>query len=146
MYTHRLISLLVLYFISTTIPAANCTPTPHRTTGTHYEPVTMQKIDVGQGLNVRGRILAAPDCVPIANAKIAHWQADENGYYVAHLRAYLFSGNDGSYQFETEWPNLTPPHIHFIVTADGYEVLETQWRGEERINSIEFDIILQRTQ
>ncbi len=142
----RIVSFTSLCVLSTSIFAANCTPTPHRTTGTHYEPVTVEKIDISQGVKVRGRILAAPDCTPVANAKIAHWQADENGRYVDRLRAYMYSNSDGSYEFETEWPSLSPPHIHFIVSAEGFEVLETQWRGAQKINTIEFDIILTKRQ
>ena len=144
MLTSRLVSVICLYVIPISVIAMNCTPTPHRTTGTHYAPVTVQKIDVSQGVKVRGRILAAPDCSPVANARIAHWQADENGHYVDRLRAYLFSNSAGAYEFETEWPNLSPPHIHFIITVEGYEVLETQWRGRQKTNVIEFDMILQK--
>ncbi len=96
------------------------------------------------GVIVRGRILAAPDCTPVANARVAHWQADENGRYVDGLRAYLFSDASGKYEFETEWPNLFTPHIHFIVMAEGHEVLETQWIGDERTNLIVFDAVLRK--
>ena len=92
---------------------------------------------------VRGQVLAAPDCRPVANAKVAHWQAGENGRYSDRLRAYLFTDEQGRYQFETEWPNLSPPHIHFIVTADGHYTLETQWIGYERKNEIKFTMILE---
>ncbi len=122
----------------------DCIPTPHRTTGTHYEPVTDQKINVSKGVTVRGRILAATDCTAITNAKVAHWQAGEDGEYVDRLRAYLFTDTNGRYEFETEWPNLFTPHIHFIVTADGYRILETQWIGSKRTNLIEFDMVLQK--
>ncbi len=122
----------------------DCIPTPHRTTGTHYEPVTEQKIHISKGVTIRGRIIAAPDCTAIANAKVAHWQAGETGEYVDRLRAYLFADTNGYYEFETEWPNLSPPHIHFIVTADGYQILETQWIGAKRTNVIEFDMVLQQ--
>jgi len=99
--------------------------------------LTLQRINVSQGVTLRGRILAAPDCIPIANAKIVHWQAVENGQYVDRLRAYKFSNSDGDYEFEkTEWPNLSSSHIHFIVTAEGYEVIEIQWRGWKKY---EFD-------
>ena len=37
---------------------------------------------------------------------------------------------------------FTKIHIHFIVSAEGYETIETQWRGDEQVNVIEFDIIL----
>jgi len=144
MQTSRFITFMGMCVLPATVIASDCTPTPHRTTGTHYAPVTIQKINVSQGVTVRGRILAAPGCTPVANAKIAHWQADENGQYVDRLRAYLFSNSDGGYEFETEWPNLSPPHIHFIVTAEGYEVLETQWRGWQKTNLIEFILILKK--
>ena len=123
--------------------AQDCIPTPHRTTGTHYAPVTEQKINVSQGVTVRGRILNAV-CEPVANAKVAHWQAGMDGRYSDRLRAYLYTNEQGVYSFETEWPNLTPPHIHFIVTAKGYEMLETQWVGQAPSRKIEFDMVLDK--
>lgn len=77
--------------------------------------------------------------MPIGNAKVAHWQADEYG---DRLKAYLFTDVEGYFEFETEWPNLPPPYIHFIDTAEGYEKLETQWQGTERTTLIEFDMVL----
>ena len=146
--THRiatgLFSLALATAFSAPVFAADCRPTPHRTTGTHYEPVTEEKADVGTGLMVWGRVLAAPDCTPVANAKVAHWQAGEDGRYADHLRAYLYTDAKGRYQFETEWPNLRHPHIHFIVTADGYRKLETQWIGRRRSNDIVFNMVLVR--
>ena len=139
---HRLLSAGLLA-CSTASPATDCMPTPHRTTGTHYEPVTEKRGNVGSGVAVRGRILAAPDCTPIAGARVAHWQAGEDGFYSDRLRAYLLSDANGNYRFETEWPALPTPHIHFIVTADGYERLETQWIGNERTGLIEFNMVLQ---
>jgi protocatechuate 3,4-dioxygenase beta subunit len=124
--------------------AAECTPTPHRTTGTHYKPVSEQRGDVGSGLVVRGRILAAPDCKPVSIAKVALWQAGEQGEYLDRLRAYLFADQYGRYEFKTEWPNLDVPHIHFIVTAPGHDTLETQWVGSRRTDAIEFDMVLRK--
>ena len=126
------------------VHAADCVPTPHRTTGNHYKPVTEYKIDVSQGLVVRGQVLAEPDCAPVSNARVAHWQADETGEYVDRLRAYLYTDDKGRYEFRTEWPNLSVPHIHFIVKADGYQTLETQWIGEERVDSVNFNMVLRR--
>lgn len=143
MRTYYPVFILLLVYLPFPVMAEDCEPTPHRTTGTHYAPVTVYKVNVSQGVTVRGRILTAPDCMPLGNAKVAHWQADENGEYVDRLRAYLFTDADGYFEFETEWPNLLPPHIHFIVTAEGYEKLETQWRGTERTTLIEFDMVLQ---
>ena len=140
----RFLTVAALLALPLAALPADCTPTPHRTTGTHYKPVTEQRVNVSTGVVVRGRILAAPDCAPVANAKIAHWQADETGRYVDRLRAYLFSDANGRYEFETEWPDLFVPHIHFIVTAEGYDILETQWVGRKRTDLIEFDMVVRK--
>ena len=142
MYTRSALTAAALLILQSSSFAADCLPTPHRTTGTHYEPVTEQRGDLGTGVRVHGRILGAPDCAPVPDARIAHWQAGEDGRYADRLRAYLYSDAQGRYAFGTEWPALRPPHIHFIVTAEGYEVLETQWIGDERTDRIEFDMVL----
>lgn len=133
---------IILCMFSSHGSAAECIPTPHRTTGTHYKPVTVEKTDVSKGVVVTGMVLAAPGCTPVAHAKVAHWQAGEQGRYIDQLRAYLFTDAEGHYQFETEWPDLRTPHIHFIVTADGYRILETQWIGDDHQKEIVFDMVL----
>ncbi len=122
--------------------ARDCTATTARTAGTHYKPVTRQQTDIGRGLIVSGYILSARDCRPIASARISHWQAGENGQYQDRLRAYLYSGKTGSYRFRTEWPAAMIPHIHFIVSARGFNTIGTQWIGSEKVKEIRFDIIL----
>ena len=122
--------------------ARDCIATTARTAGTHYKPVTTQKTDIGRGLIVSGHILSARDCKPIADARISHWQAGENGQYQDRLRAYLFSDKKGSYRFSTEWPAAMIPHIHFIVSARGFETIGTQWVGYKKLKEIRFDIVL----
>ncbi len=131
-----------LFMLALPVHGGDCVPTPHRTTGTHYEPVTVQRTDIGKGVTVRGRVLAVPDCTPVARARVAHWQAGEDGRYSDRLRAYLYTDAGGHFRFDTEWPNLRSPHIHFIVTAEGYERLETQWIGNTRRNEIDFTMVL----
>lgn len=143
MYTPQFLLVGLLAGFSANVMANDCIPTPHRTTGTHYKPVTEQKGDIGKGLVFQGRILASPDCTPVANAKVAHWQAGTNGRYSDNLRAYLFTDAQGRFKFTTEWPNLVPPHIHFIVTKKGYDVLETQWRGGAPEKTVTFDIVIE---
>ena len=135
---------VILFLTPLGLHAEKCEPTPHRSTGTHYKPVTEEKVNISKGVIVRGQILAAPDCTPVANAKIAHWQGGEEGRYRDYLYAYMFSDENGKYEFETEWPNMPTPHIHFIVTADGYNELETQWIGSERQKKINFDMVLSK--
>ena len=137
-----LISLMIL-LVFTTAEAGTCSPTPSRTAGTHYQPIITKAVDVGRGLLVKGRVLAADTCKPIAGAKIAHWQAGANGQYQDRLRAYLYSNRDGSYGFNTEWPAMTIPHIHFRVSAKGYQTLTTQWVGDQQASKIQFNIVLQ---
>ncbi len=140
----QLLTGIALLALSLQTFADECIPTPHRTTGTHYEPVTVQKTDISKGVVVHGQVLAALDCTPVARARVAHWQAGVDGRYSDRLRAYLFSDTDGRFRFATEWPNLVPPHIHFIVTAEGYDTLETQWIGADRQNVINFTMVLQK--
>ncbi len=103
----------------------------------------------GEKTLVRGRVTDM-DGNPIAGAEIDIWQAAENGLYEnmdedqpdMNLRGRLMSQDDGSYAFWTTKPsaypipndgpagellhlahrhNMRPAHIHFIVSADGYE-------------------------
>ena len=138
------IRIAVATITLTTQPAlaSDCTATAARTAGTHYLPVTTQKINIGRGLVVSGHILSAGNCQPIAHAKISHWQAGENGQYQDRLRAYLFSGKKGSYRFRTEWPAAIIPHIHFIVSADGFETIGTHWIGKHKTKAIRFNVVL----
>lgn len=132
----------LLVFATPLLYAQNCPPTPQRTTGTHYKPVTEHKQNVSSGVKVSGRILEAHTCQPIEHARVAHWQAGKDGFYHDKLRAYLLTNSEGEYSFETEWPALPVPHIHFIINADGYEQLETQWRGQTTIDHIQFDMFI----
>jgi len=140
---HRIVSCVSLLTPCVPVQANDCIPTPHRTTGTHYEPVTVQRNDISKGLIVRGQVLATPDCKLVSRARVAHWQAGKDGRYRDSLRAYRFTDADGRFSFETEWPNLNPPHIHFIVNVEGYDVLETQWIGDERQKAIDFTMVLE---
>jgi protocatechuate 3,4-dioxygenase beta subunit len=142
MHVRSVLAAGVIFSCYAPITGASGTPTPHRTTGTHYKPVTAQRVDVSKGLSVRGRILAAPDCKAVPSAKVSHWQAGEDGRYADRLRAYLFADSEGRFSFETEWPAISPPHIHFMVTAEGYEILETQWIGDNPTRDIAFDMVL----
>jgi protocatechuate 3,4-dioxygenase beta subunit len=120
-----------------------CQPTPERGPGTHYIPnVAKLKKDLGKGLVVHGRVLSSTDCKPIANAVIEHWQAGDSGEYEIRLRAFSLSLPDGSYLFETEWPNISPPHIHFIVTAENHGRLVTQWIPDEKTDHASFNLVL----
>jgi hypothetical protein len=141
-HTVLVMGLFTAVLMSATVFAKECEPTPTMFEGTHTKPITEEQTDIGKGLVIQGQVLAAPDCRPVPGAMIAHWQAGEKGRYVDHLRAWQISGEGGGYRFETEWPALATPHIHFTVTAEGYHPLTTQWVGDEPVDRVEFDIIL----
>ena len=82
--------VLALLALSSATQAADCTPTPSRTVGTHYDisKATFQPGDIGDGLLFSGRVLSAKDCQPLPNEKVLYWQAGESGRYEDHLYAW----------------------------------------------------------
>jgi len=108
----------------------------------------------GEPVWVQGRVLNAKG-KPIAGAKIEVWQANEDGFYDVqqkgiqpdmNLRGVLTADKDGHYSFRSAYPRhypiphdgpvgdmLTaldrnpnrPAHLHFMVSAPGYEKLIT---------------------
>lgn len=109
--------------------------------------------DDGVPLILSGRVLGL-DGTPVAGAKLDVWQADHEGVYEAELvdndemrhRAFVRTLDDGTYMFRTVVPVdypvpsdgpigqllartdisiWRPAHLHFIVTASGYQTLVT---------------------
>lgn len=54
----------------------------------------------------------------------------------------MFTDAEGRYRCETQWPAIRPPHIRLLITADGYQVLETPQAGDNRSRDIDLDIVL----
>lgn len=125
--------------------ANDCIPTPGRTLGTHYDvdKATHQPGDLGQGLHIQGRVLAAPDCRPLPAVRLVHWQAGVQGRYLDRLYAWRLTDRGGGYAFETEWPALRPPHIHFLAEVPGFRPLATQWVGDAPVTEVQFALVLQ---
>jgi hydroxyquinol 1,2-dioxygenase len=107
----------------------------------------------GEPAVVRGRVLA-PDGSPIPNAKLEVWQSDAEGFYDLQmpgvqmaLRGIFHTNAEGEYIFRTIRPSFypiphdgpvgqmliamgrhpyRPAHIHFIISADGYQPVTTE--------------------
>jgi catechol 1,2-dioxygenase len=89
-----------------------------------------------EALLVQGSVLH--DCdKPIANAAVEIWNADENGVYDVSenyfFRGRFETGVDGVYRFRTIIPGrylngstYRPSHIHFRITAPGFQELVSQ--------------------
>lgn len=102
---------------------------------------------------VKGKVQTA-DGTPIPHAKIEVWQADDAGFYdvqkpgleAHHGRAILQANSEGHYQFRTIVPDCypiphdgpvgkmletlnrhpwRPAHLHFMITAPGFQRLVT---------------------
>lgn len=107
----------------------------------------------GDPCYMTGRIVSV-DGDPVPGARIEVWQSDENGFYdvqYEHLpapqgRGHLYSDDEGRYAFWSVRPvaypiphdgpvgelleaarrsHMRPAHVHFMVTADGYQRLIT---------------------
>jgi hydroxyquinol 1,2-dioxygenase len=107
----------------------------------------------GEPCFVRGTVKGS-DGKPVSNAKMEVWQADEDGFYdvqyadleQTRARATLHTGSKGEFYFRSivassypiphDGPVGTmlealgrhpwrPAHLHFMITAEGYETLIT---------------------
>jgi catechol 1,2-dioxygenase len=108
----------------------------------------------GEPMEVRGTILDLSGA-PIANAVIDVWQANDEGFYDVqqkglqpdfNLRGRFRTGGDGTYRFWGVRPKyypipddgpvgqllgklgrhpFRPAHLHYIISADGFESLTT---------------------
>lgn len=112
----------------------------------------------GEPVIVKGRVLA-PDGMPIPNAALDVWQSDAEGFYDLQmpdldgmaLRGIFHTDAEGRYVFRTIKPSFypipddgpvgkllralgrhpyRPAHIHFILSAPGYESVTTELFAE----------------
>jgi hydroxyquinol 1,2-dioxygenase len=119
----------------------------------------------GEPCFVEGRVLSV-NGEPIAGAHLAIWQADEDGFYdvqyealpEARGRGQLYADEEGRYWFWSVRPEaypipddgpvgellnaanrspMRPAHIHFMVSAPGYEPVTTHVfeAGDEYLDS-----------
>ena len=108
----------------------------------------------GESVFLRGRVLG-PDGSPIPNAMLDVWQSDAEGFYDLQkadvngtaLRGIFHTDADGNYHFRSIKPAFypipddgpvgqmliamgrhpyRPAHIHFIVSAGGYQPVTTE--------------------
>lgn len=122
-----------------------CVPTPPDMLGPFYKPQAPVRSQVGSGYVLSGKVLSAGSCTPLVDAVIELWLAGPNGKYGDSYRATMFSGEDGSYRFESNYPGNygRPPHIHLRVHYPGYEELITQHYPQAGATAGEFALVLQ---
>lgn len=104
--------------------------TPNHREGAPFRAKLSPPHAEGQVLVVQGLVTDASTDKGVAHAVLDAFQADAEGDYDAdgfEYRARVLTDEEGRFEFETIIPsNYGPvPHIHFIVTADGYRERRT---------------------
>ncbi|MCI0414098.1 intradiol ring-cleavage dioxygenase [bacterium] len=116
--------------------AATLQPTPPNTEGPFYLPgapfrANLREDENGTPLKVNGSLVDTSDR-PITNGLIEIWHVDQSGEYDLdgfRYRASMKTSKQGEYAFETFMPKGyggRPRHIHYKVSAGGFETLVTQ--------------------
>ena len=117
--------------------AAQLDPTPPNIEGPYYAPGApakkslREKGDSGTALHVSGSLVDIRDR-PIQEGLVEIWHTDPSGSYDLdgfRYRAGIRTTGQGSYDFETYMPGNyggRPRHIHYKISADGFETLVTQ--------------------
>lgn len=141
--------LVAPHFLVAAEAAAVCAPTPPNPQGPFHLPDApfIERLDKpdepGERIVLAGRVLALPDCRPVAGAVLDIWQANAGGIYYNletiarpdqyRLRGRIRSGPDGGFRVVTVrpgrygfGPGARPPHIHVTITAPGLTPLTTQ--------------------
>ncbi len=147
-----ILGFLLLLFLLTACPAQSekklpgaCRPTPPDVLGPFYRPNAPVRARVGKGYNLTGMVKSNRECNPINNAKIELWLTGPDGQYDDAHRAIIFSGNNGRYAFESNFPpgySGRPPHIHMMISAPGFETLVTQHYPKMGAKGAVFDLVL----
>ncbi len=117
----------------------------------------------GERCHMSGRVVSV-DGEPVAGARVEIWQADDAGFYDVQYgdeprgRGHLFTADDGGFDFWSVKPEaypipadgpvgelleagargpMRPAHVHFMVTAEGFQKLITHVfvDGDEYLSS-----------
>lgn len=122
-----------------------CRPTDPDMLGPFYQPNAPVRSSVGKGYAVLGTVVSAEDCSPIREAKVEFWLAGPDGRYGDDYRAVVYSDKSGAYRFESHVPPPyfgRPPHIHILVSANGFKTLVTQHYPAKGDTQAKFDLVL----
>ena len=127
--------------------APRCRATPPDALGPFYKPGAPLRARVGAGYVLRGRVLSARTCRPIARARIEFWLVNPRGQYDDAHRATVIARRKGGYRFQSNRPVAyggRPPHIHVRVTARGFRTLVTQHYPRPGRSAAVFNLVLRR--
>jgi protocatechuate 3,4-dioxygenase beta subunit len=108
-----------------------CRPTAGDTPGPFERIDAPRRAKIGTGHVLRGRVVRAGDCAPVARALVVFWQAGPGGYvYRPRGRGSVLTDRLGRFRIEGPVPasaGFRPPHIHMAVIHPDYEELLTRY-------------------
>ena len=111
-------------------PAAErCRPTESDVAGPFQQGLKApRRATIGKGHVLVGRVLRAPDCMPLAGIRVILWQAGKQGYG-PRGRASVVTDRSGRFRFEGPVPGSygREPHIHIGISHPAYEELLTRY-------------------
>jgi protocatechuate 3,4-dioxygenase beta subunit len=98
---------------------------------TPFTNVIADESELGTKLFISGKVYQSDCIMPLANALIEVWHADDAGaYHDEKLRGEMFTDAGGNYSFETVYPGnylngaqYRPAHIHFQVTSGSIQLI-----------------------
>jgi len=124
--------------------AGKCSPTETAALGPFYKPNAPVRQSVGSGYLLSGKIQSSADCKAVPNARIEFWLVNPSGEYDDSHRTTVFSGEKGTYNFESNFPPPyygRPSHIHIRVSAKGFRTLVTQHYPQTGSKKGMFDLV-----
>lgn len=140
------LSVALLSFVPPGAQAGpSCAPTRADAPGPFYKAGAPVRDKVGSGHVLSGVVRSATGCGPIAAARIEFWLAGPNAQYDDDHRATVISNAAGAYRFESNLPPPyagRPPHVHIRVSAQGHQVLVTQYYPPAGTPAGTFDLVL----
>lgn len=131
-------------------PTGRCEVFPKAVEGPYYFDPRQVRSDISEGrpglpLQLALEVATAPDCLPVANARVDIWHADARGVYSGYpgqgddrsisatgetyLRGTQFTDEQGRVGFSTIYPGWYPgrtPHIHVKVFLDQATLVTSQ--------------------
>jgi len=140
-----LLCTFILISIFSFVEAETCKPTEPDMLGPFYKAGAPVRSSVGKGYVLSGVVRSSKDCSPIKGAQIEFWLAGPDRQYDNSHRATVYSDTEGSFRFESNYPEPyygRPPHIHIRVSAGGFRTLVTQHYPEKGKSRATFDLVL----
>ena len=127
------------------VQSADCPPTEPDSLGPYYKSDSPMRSSVDKGYLLKGIVKSSADCSFVRGAKIDFYMNGPDVEYDDNHRATLYSDRNGNYIFESNFPKRycwRPPHIHILVTANGFKKLITQHYPQKGNINGAFDLVL----